>query len=428
MNRTPSPIFHRLRGAALGALLLSTLLPLKAAEVQWTATGSRAWATGANWSGGAVPGAGDLAQFTGVLGGNIGIQYSAGTVLERSVGAISLTSVSDKAYTIGHNGAGSNGTLTFHGQTVGGIARTFLHNASAMELHLASQTAVTHTHQIAFATAGDQVVKIDGAGDIRITATINGGTSRLVLAGGGTGRLILGATHHYSGGTLVDDGQHLRLEANGAVGSGVIDVGAGRVQLAAGVAQGNVISLNAATAIYGRDLAIGQGYGGWSVRSGLAGGRGTQAALLAGNNAGARTLEVSFSLAAPEAPVVSDLLELSVNSPGEVFVLQLQLNEAVGGDHRLAWLDNGEWKLAVDGNSAIGTLAQVGVEGSYAASGLMAQSDYLGSWGFDSQANTLWAIVDHDGIFAATTVVPEPTSLALLGVGLLLGIAHLRRR
>lgn len=48
-----------------------------------------------------------------------------------------------------------------------------------------------------------------------------------------------------------------------------------------------------------------------------------------------------------------------------------------------------------------------------AASATSASSEYLGSWGFDSSADTVWAILDHNSDFA---IIPEANTFGLIAV------------
>jgi len=49
----------------------------------------------------------------------------------------------------------------------------------------------------------------------------------------------------------------------------------------------------------------------------------------------------------------------------------------------------------------------------------------VGDWGVDLTTNTVWAVLDHNSQFA---VLPEPSSIAILGAGLVGVIASVRRR
>jgi len=87
----------------------------------------------------------------------------------------------------------------------------------------------------------------------------------------------------------------------------------------------------------------------------------------------------------------------------------------------LAWLNpNGAgpalWENAVKGNVG-GTDTFVGLRDWQI-------SDGLGSWGVNDTTHTAWAVVNHNSKFA---VVPEPATMALVGLGML-GLLARRRR
>jgi len=63
--------------------------------------------------------------------------------------------------------------------------------------------------------------------------------------------------------------------------------------------------------------------------------------------------------------------------------------------------------------------------GNFTTLGILPTADYLGSWGRETTANTVWAVTDHNSQFA---VVPEPGTLGLAAVGLAGGIWYLRQR
>lgn len=144
---------------------------------------------------------------------------------------------------------------------------------------------------------------------------------------------------------------------------------------------------------------------------------GTSAALLGGINSdktevlamGWRTADNFIDSVHTDWSVVSDVLEICglekslTNDATDLFTLQLTIDPTLfDSDLRLAWFDDtaGLWTLA--GNTFI--------RDSY--SPLYG----LGSFGYDAASHSLWAVVDHQGAFAAVQV-PEPAIITLLMIG-----------
>jgi hypothetical protein len=97
---------------------------------------------------------------------------------------------------------------------------------------------------------------------------------------------------------------------------------------------------------------------------------------------------------------------------------------AAQGGLFLAWLNGADlWVNAVNGNLGTNTgLAD------YLGSWLQAGRPMtLGSWGVDTSANSVWAVVDHNSQFSAMSAVPEPAN-ALSLAGLLASAMFLRSR
>ena len=143
--------------------------------------------------------------------------------------------------------------------------------------------------------------------------------------------------------------------------------------------------------------------------------------------------------------LVSDVVRVSGMLNGganpdqtDVYVLQMTYDDtlipgdigeaalAALGKIYLAWLNPdeaspvGKWRNAVAGNEGINT-GTANFQGTWAEAGSPLA---LGSWGVDTDLNLVWAVLDHQGDFAA---VPEPSTLALLGLGVA-GLLVARRR
>lgn len=156
----------------------------------------------------------------------------------------------------------------------------------------------------------------------------------------------------------------------------------------------------------------------------------TRVTLLDGIAGANRDITLAF-LAAPAAGFASDVVEVT-GTGTDIFVLQLTYDAAVATDlfgdeslARLAWFDpsDQQWKDAVLGNSS--SIASF-VTGAYDADAHF----ILGTHGIDTDANTVWAVLDHNSSFAVTSAIPEPAATGVLlgGTGLLIGLVRRRRR
>ncbi len=91
---------------------------------------------------------------------------------------------------------------------------------------------------------------------------------------------------------------------------------------------------------------------------------------------------------------------------------------AAAGDIQLQWLDGTSWENAILGNFG----DNVGVF----KLGPWAGETALGSWGVDTENNVVWAVVNHNSLFAAA---PEPATMGFLALGgLAMAGMGLRRR
>jgi len=174
--------------------------------------------------------------------------------------------------------------------------------------------------------------------------------------------------------------------------------------------------------------------GGGLARTSTAGG-GTLGRLLAGSAATPALLNpaISWSAAIP-GTTIADVMTLT-NTAGTAQVLSLSYDPAaVAGlleqDTFLGWLDtqSSTWVNAVAGNAG-GTSNYF--SGSWAdyllANPSATPATALGTYGHDTTANTVWAVVNHNSDFSVI-VVPEPGTLALAGLGLAAAFATVWRR
>jgi len=124
----------------------------------------------------------------------------------------------------------------------------------------------------------------------------------------------------------------------------------------------------------------------------------------------------------------SDVVDIN-GIDGKLYVLTISYDEADLGGHpedalRLGWLNTeiNKWVIAVLGNTS-GSYQDLGVS-AWTTIGTLGAED-LGKLGVDTTNNYVWAVLNHNSQFA---VIPEPTSLALLGLGAMGLLARRRQR
>jgi len=251
-------------------------------------------------------------------------------------------------------------------------------------------------------------------GSVNLTAAVDGvsifsgdisGDGGAVKTGAGT--VFVSGTNSYTGGTTVSVGTLVVNNSATALGTGSVAVAAGATLSVLSVVIENDVTVEA-----GGNLA--------------ATGAGLTQAFVSSEDDIAFTKVGFDTLTTPTGTnvdqLISEVLTLDGNT-GETFVLQMTYDSALaaslGGEITLTYYDSGSWVNAVLGN--IGGTANF-VAGAYDSSLFT-----LGNYGFDAATNTAWAVLNHNSQFAVAAI-PEPSTYALLGLGLLATLLRRRRR
>lgn len=246
----------------------------------------------------------------------------------------------------------------------------------------------------------------------------------------GVGTLTMSGSNSYTDGTSVLSGT-LRVANDHALGDGNVTVtNDGVIYVDTGIALdvGATHSVTLATngaASYQKEFADAESLANFGaiISDGT---KTTVAQILSGTASSGKTVSSSFDLE-PSAPAGNDAYRISdvfslTGLTGETFVMQLSytqtaFNQAMSEGLyeselglRIGWWISGEWVAVADG---------VFVEGAWNGSMV------LGTYGVDEVTNTVWAVTNHNSEFS---VVPEPSTLVLTGMGLAGILAGRRRR
>lgn len=144
-----------------------------------------------------------------------------------------------------------------------------------------------------------------------------------------------------------------------------------------------------------------------------------------GDGAFGANRDVEIQILTVGAPgTYGDVVELT-GTESDTFVLSLAYIETdlvalfgIEENAALGWLnDSGVWVNAMEGNDG-GTPSFV--------SGAWNASYALGTYGVDTDSNTVWAVLNHNSSFAIINSIPEPSALALSALAT--GLVLLRRR
>lgn len=327
----------------------------------------------------------------------------------------------------GTGGAGGSGTviLRYAGEPLMGLSATSTDGIGSVSQTsftgdgsngIAGQAYQVHAFTIGTSTTSGQFsfdlseVNLGDMFNATMSGTISGAGS---LTYNGPGTLVLTAANTFEGGTIVGGG--MLVAANvAALGSGTVTISPGAtLRLADGTLLANMV-VNSGTLQFA----------GGGLRR-LSTGSGTWMELIAGTQEAPLALNPSVAWLGREAAVTfSDVLSLT-QTAGAITILQMPYDMEILGataesDLMLGWKSGESWLSAIAGNiGGDGSLVLRNQIGSFSDLGISATSDYLGSWGRDPSAGTVWAVIDHNSQFAVIAV-PEPSTAVLGGFAALL--------
>jgi autotransporter-associated beta strand protein len=170
----------------------------------WTGGTSGAWLTSGNWSpSGAPSGTGAEAYININTQPTMGVNMNGITVANSSIGAVHFDASATSNRTIQNSSGTVGGTFTLNGLTINSVNNVILRNNSSANLTIQNGS---NTFNLGLGNSTENVINIDGTGNIVINSVITGTGRNLVKGGSGSGVLELSNANTYSGLTTVTGG------------------------------------------------------------------------------------------------------------------------------------------------------------------------------------------------------------------------------
>jgi hypothetical protein len=204
INTTQQQLVTRIIRIVMNCLMIGSFAlmgSVSQAQVLWSSATGSAWLTGSNWTGGSVPTSTQIAQFganpTSITSG-VGINSNTNSNVQ--VGAIELTAAKTTNMPLIGNSSGiASGVLTLHGTTVNGVNNVIIRSISSGNFTIQNnQGGTTGTALgIILGNTTDNVINVDGGGNIIINSNITGSTGHLTINNTNTGDLRLRGTNSF---------------------------------------------------------------------------------------------------------------------------------------------------------------------------------------------------------------------------------------
>ena len=196
----------------------------RAANVLWNNATSQAWQTPGNWTGGALPGSADVAQF-----GATGTATAIGSSNNVTIQALQILAARTADLTIGNSSTTTNYTMTLNGGTVNGVANTVLsYERAGGTLNInntaAGGSGTGRSFNVTLANATDNIFNVAG-GTVNMNTIIGQSAAGRRLTKDGAGVLVLAAANTFSGPVTVRNSttagvSTLRVQNSTGLGTG----------------------------------------------------------------------------------------------------------------------------------------------------------------------------------------------------------------
>ena len=178
---------------------------------EWiNATGGTTWFTTTNWTNSVIPTGQMFARFNNTgTATTCAVNVNTGNPV---LSGIEVSSLRTRALSIGAN-VTTSGTMTLNGGYNNQLPNTIIRNNSNSLLSFVPNVSSSGSLNIVLGNATENVVRVDGTGDVTISSIISGTNRNLTKAGIGSGKLILSGNNTYSGETRINTGT-IEITAN----------------------------------------------------------------------------------------------------------------------------------------------------------------------------------------------------------------------